>query len=314
MVEPPGRRVGRRRTRRGTGSVLRQSCEGGPGDSRPAPLPFRASRGGRAAGVAPGSPWPFRLVRRHVRREIARSLDGLHVAGLDGAWKELRRAPLLLAANHVAWWDSFLAVALGEALGGRARILVDAANMDRFRLLERVGCIPVDPAAPRAGLRAGAGALERPGCSVWIFPQGRERPAHLRPLGFRGGVRLLARTAPGAVVVPVALQYAFRESYVPAAFAVFGAPLAATEVAGPGGEARVEAGVEAGLTRIDRALAGDPQGFDALVPSRAARLGEGLGARLLRTVLWRASPGDVYLGEASPDHRTSLRRKRRGMD
>jgi 1-acyl-sn-glycerol-3-phosphate acyltransferase len=237
-------------------------------------------------GASRRSPWFLGLVRRYARRTVARELDGLMVDGLERTRLEAARRPVILAANHVAWWDPFLLVTLDEALGTEGHALMDAANLDRLRFFSRIGCVPIDAANPRPGLRDAARLLDRPGRTLWIFPQGRLRPAHLRPLDFRGGVQLLARQAPQAAVVPVGVQYAFGEGRYPAAYAAFGAPLEASAVGARDGLGRLEAAVAERLARIDRHLAGEGE-METLVAGRGGRADEGAGARLLSALFWR---------------------------
>lgn len=221
------------------------------------------------------------LARAYGRQRLARTLDGLYAQGLEAARARCAEQPLLFAANHVGWWDAFLLVALDEALRCEGRALMDAANLRRLRFFGWLGALPLSPASALGDLRAAADWLGRPGHALWVFPQGEQRPAHLRPLGFRGGVRLLAKLAPRAAVVPVAFQYAFREAPAPAAYAHLGAALPAAKVAAADGVARLERAVETGLAEIDAALAGHRAPFPALVPPRRRTVDGGLGARLL---------------------------------
>ncbi len=222
------------------------------------------------------SAWFLGLARPYVRRRLGRGLDGFYAEGVEAAREVARRQPVILAANHVGWWDSFLVVALDEALGTQGYALMDAESVRRLPFFARLGALPLDrggAASSRAGLRAAAAKLSGPGRALWIFPQGHHRPAHLRPLGFLGGVSLLARMAPEAAVIPIAIQYAWGEQPMPAAWAHLGAPLRGDDA----GE--LERAVEDGLARIDAALAGEAPPFPALVKPRAK--GQGIGARLL---------------------------------
>ncbi len=127
----------------------------------------------------------LRVARRYTRRRISRRLDGLWVSGLDEARAALAGRPLIFAANHVAWWDALLLLPLDEALGGLGWAVMDARNLRRLPFLGWVGALPLDRSSPersRGCLQACAALLDRPGRALWIFPQGRQRPAHLRPL------------------------------------------------------------------------------------------------------------------------------------
>lgn len=241
------------------------------------------------------APWFLGLARRYARRRLARGLDGLRAAGIERARRAAAAGPVILAANHVCWWDPFLVVALDEALGTEGYALMDAGGLEGLPFFARLGAVPLDrstPARLRAGLRAGAALLDRPRRAVWMFPQGRLRPAHLRPLGLHSGVSLLSRLAPGAAVVPVAFQYAFGEHPAPAALAWLGDPIPPSLAASPEGTALLEIALEAGLAGIDASLAGEAPPLPVLVSSRLRRPDEGAGARILGR--WRAGrPGGV---------------------
>jgi 1-acyl-sn-glycerol-3-phosphate acyltransferase len=225
------------------------------------------------------SPRFLALARRYARRRLARGLDGVAVAGLDAAREGARRAPLLLVANHVGWWDSFLVVALDEALATEGYALMDAANLRRLPLFARLGALPLDRSGTsrwRAGMDAAAARLDRPGRALWIFPQGEHRPSHLRPLGFRPGLRHLLRRLPHARVVPVALQYAWGELPRPRAHVDVGPAASAAGLTAAG----VEAALEAALARIDGVLSGASPPPPLLVAPRGGRAGGAAGGRL----------------------------------
>lgn len=242
----------------------------------PAPLAI-ADR--RASSVLSFARW-------YARRRIARELDGVWVAGLDTAREALAREPLVLALNHVAWWDVLVLVLLDEALSGEMRVLMDTRNLRKLPYLGSIGAIPLDRSTPEASARdldAAARWLDRPGRVVVIFPQGRQRASHLRPLAFRRGVEQLV-AASGATVVPVALQYGFREAPMPAVGLRFGPHLPASAVGRSGGAAVLEDVIDAQLSRLDPLFDGTPPeacDLAALVPSGAARTDDSVAARLL---------------------------------
>jgi 1-acyl-sn-glycerol-3-phosphate acyltransferase len=228
------------------------------------------------------SPRFLRAARWWARRELGRTLDGFRVAGLERTRRTARERPVIFAATHVAFWDTFLLVVLDDALGTESFAVMDEVNLCRIPFFTRLGAIPMRRDRPRAGLRTAAGLLDRPGRAVWMFPQGEHRPPHLRPLLFRPGIRLLARMAsPETVVVPVALQYAFGESEGPVAYASLGEPLAREDCIDDGAVARLERATTRELERIDRLLDGKPEPFEALVPSRSWDERRDLGTRAL---------------------------------
>lgn len=235
------------------------------------------------------SAWFLRLARPYARRLIGRSLDGLHASGLEAARALVAEQPVIFAANHVAWWDPMLLLPLDEALGAEGYALMDAANLARLPFFGWVGAIPLDrssPVASRSGLKGAVSLLSGPGRSVWIFPQGRQRPSWLRPLDLKPGARLLARLS-RAAVVPVSLTYAFREAPQPAAVVCFGAPLQPRR---QDLMAALEAALVDGLARNDRFIEGATEGYTTLVRSRARRSEDGVGARILARIGQEETP------------------------
>jgi 1-acyl-sn-glycerol-3-phosphate acyltransferase len=225
------------------------------------------------------------LARRYVRGRIARGLDGLRVRGLAQAREAARDRPLILVANHVGWWDSLLVVALDEALGTEGYALMDADGLRRVPYFARLGALPLDRSAPprmRAGIRAAAGVLDRPGRALWTFPQGRYRPAHVRPLGFERGLALLSRLAPSAAILPISIAYTWGERPGPAALVRFGRVLDPAAEGDADVTALTEQAVAVGLEEIDAADAETGwAGWDVVIAPRGGAPEEGVGARLL---------------------------------
>jgi 1-acyl-sn-glycerol-3-phosphate acyltransferase len=239
----------------------------------------------------------LRITRPYARRRVARGLDGLWVHGLAGARAALADRPIIFAANHVAWWDPLVLLVLDEALGGVGWAMVDARSIRTLPFLGWLGGLPLDRSNPdraRACLQACAAVLDRPGRALWIFPQGRQRPAHLRPLDLKGGLGVLHDHNP-VDLIAVSLDYVFLERDRPAALVRFSTPIPGGDVGGPGLLPAVEGALLDGLAVIDTAAMAatdgrrarthprDPlPGFNALVAPRGRATQDGLGSRILR--------------------------------
>jgi hypothetical protein len=221
---------------------------------------FRATLAERLAGV-----W--------LRWRIGRSLDGLWVHGWGHLEAAARRGPVLVACNHVGWWDGPVVLAAGMASKLRIHLVAEAATLRRMPWLGALGVLPLERGPEGvASIRRLAATLDGPGRVLWYFPQGRQRPQGIRPLGFDPRLARIARLK-GATLLPAALGYPFRDLHLPAAALALGAPVALEQT---------EAATEALLGAIDRwADGGDALGF---APAEAPRLHpphQGLGARLL---------------------------------
>ncbi len=238
----------------------------------------------------------LRLARAYARRRVSRELDGLWVGGLDQARAALAGRPLMFAANHVAWWDALLLLVLDQALGGLGWAMMDAANLRTLPFLGWVGALPLDRSSPersRHCLESSAALLDRPGRALWVFPQGRQRPAHLRPLDLKPGLQIGHARSP-VDLIAVSINYVFLERNHPAAVVRFSPPLPGAAVAGQALLPAVETALVDGLAAIDVAAMAatdgrrarshplDPlPGFAPLVlPAGSAARG-GLGGRVL---------------------------------
>jgi 1-acyl-sn-glycerol-3-phosphate acyltransferase len=136
-------------------------------------------------------------------------------------------APLVVAAQHVAWWDPIVLFHLSRTrFDGKHYTMMEEANLRRMRFFGRLGAFGVERTGGAETLATARYALARlaePGARVWIFPQGRLAPADLRPLGCEPGAAWLAARA-RVPVVAVALRYEFLDAQFPQAFVSFGAP------------------------------------------------------------------------------------------
>ena len=227
------------------------------------------------------SPRFLTLARWYARSRIRRDLDGLHVSGLEQTRALLECSPVILAANHVAWWDTLLLLPLDEALASTGHVLMDADSLRRLPFFSWLGAIPLDRSSrtgARHGLKQAVKRLSGAGDAVWIFPQGRQRPAWLRPLQLHPGVCLLGRLS-GASIVPVSIQYGFREQSTPTAVVRFGAPLAPRAPL-----PELEQALCEGLARVDDFFEEKGSRFQPLIAPRGGRSEDGIGSRLLSIV------------------------------
>lgn len=155
----------------------------------------------------------LKLARPYVARRLRRQFFDVRLAGLLRLRKLVFERPVILACNHVAWWDPLLLVHLDGVLGSDGFCLMDKQNLAKLPFFRWLGALPVDlksrHAAYRDVLFAGK-ILDSPRRILAIFPQGVQRPAHF-PLNFKSGVAALAERT-GAPVVPLAIRYDFLEA------------------------------------------------------------------------------------------------------
>lgn len=223
-----------------------------------------------------------------VRRRARTGLDGIHVTHLERARRLVAEGPVIFAANHVSWWDGFVMALLNKQLDIDYVVLMEAQQLRVFSFFQAFGAVGVDRDRPEGGQEAIAKILQgiSTGRSAWIFPQGRQRPWSMRPLGLRSGVAVLASQA-AVPVVPVSIAYPFLKSGQPTALIDFGEAI-------PGRSDTLLEQLETALSEtLDRhtqqADAGELGDYELISPRVYER--PGLGTTILRGIWNRFGKG-----------------------
>ncbi len=242
--------------------------------------------------VSPQRPWALGLARRFALRQCQKSFDGVFIRGVDATRALLATRPVIFAVNHVNYWDAFALVLADRALkNADSVVLMDDKNLERLPFFGPLGAMPLSTAGGpqlRRQLAAAATHLAGPGRVLWLFPQGRQRAWHHRPLGFLAGLRLLARhpRAASPLIVPASLAYPWREAPVPSMVLHLHAD-AAVEADADADEVvvRAEDACASGLDAIDAAADAGAAFGDVVVASRFVDAKDGVGARALRALM-----------------------------
>ncbi len=185
--------------------------------------------------------------------------------------------PLIICTNHPSWWDPAFFILLQTMLfPSRAGFgPMDAAALGKYGLLERMGVFGIELESRRGAARfleQSQRILARPDSVLWITAQGAFTDVRSRPIRLRPGIAHLVRRVPGAIVLPLALEYGFWNEGKPEALARFGAPMTASREQSVG---EWVAALEAALTETSDALTAesmrrDSKLFQRLVHGSAA--------------------------------------------
>jgi len=187
--------------------------------------------------------------------------------------------PLIIYSNHPSWWDPALYILLCNRLfPGRAGYgPMDAAALGKYGVLERMGVFAVEQDTPRGAARflnVCQRVLATPKNILWITAEGEFTDPRLRPIKLRPGLAHLARSNPGVVILPLAIEYTFWNESRPEALAHFGEPI-------PTGRTRTTAEwtayLEAALTRTMDALTAESAQRNPALFRAIVRGGAGVG-------------------------------------
>lgn len=171
--------------------------------------------------------------RWYVRRYLRKSFHTVCLAN-PGPLDLPIDAPLIVYLNHASWWDPLIAVHLSERLmpGRTLYAPFDAEALDRYPIFQKLGFFGVDQTSRRGAaqfLRTARAALDEPGGSLWMTPEGRFVDPRHAGADFEPGlahlVASLARDEREAYALPLAIEYAFWEEKLPEVLCQFGEPI-----------------------------------------------------------------------------------------
>lgn len=149
----------------------------------------------------------------------------MRVAGGDTI-RDAAGLPLLGVANHPSWWDGYCALALARWYGRSRYLMMDEAQLRRYRFFAWAGCFSVDRHDPRESARSVAYAAHLLATEraplVWLFPQAEITPPDARPIVVNPGAAHILRRATAARgtvgLLPTAWQPVFRGEQHPEVF------------------------------------------------------------------------------------------------
>ena len=134
--------------------------------------------------------------------------------------------PLVIFLNHAAWWDPLICLILRREFFPErsAYAPIEAAALERYRFLKRLGFFAVETGTTRGAsqfLKTSAAILESNESALFLTPQGKFADVRA-PLVMAPGIDHLAAHAPGAVYLPLAIEYSFWEERKPEVLLAFG--------------------------------------------------------------------------------------------
>lgn len=184
-------------------------------------------------GLPPFSRGLHRWFMVYVRRSMRRHFHALRILreGPGGrAWPDLGDDPVILYTNHPGWWDPLVFFTVADTLWPRRMNYgpIDAAALEKYRFLGRIGLVGIEPGTRRGAatfLRTARAAGRRSDVIFWVTAQGEFADPRTRPVVLRPGVAHAAAANERGLIVPVAVEYPFWSERLPEALVAFGDPL-----------------------------------------------------------------------------------------
>ncbi len=136
----------------------------------------------------------------------------------------------LFFGNHSMWWDALTPLLLNEyVLHQRPRAIMEWEQMYKYKFFSRIGCFSIDRSNPRSALNSlqyGTDWLNKPGNSLYLYPEGKIVNPVKTTLEFESGiVRMLPKLAEHVDVVPLIQHINAMYHAKPSLFMRIGKPL-----------------------------------------------------------------------------------------
>ena len=175
--------------------------------------------------LAERSPLLLRFFGKLFARDLAASFHAVRCSGDVPSGP----GPLVLFANHPSWWDGEVFAWLSTTVFAERRCFVpiEAAMLERYRFFRKLGAFAVAPgyAGASAFLAVGEAVLGLPNGLLLVNAEGRFRDARERPLQVAAGLTHLAKRAPDACFVPLAIEVVFWDERRPNLLLRYGRPI-----------------------------------------------------------------------------------------
>lgn len=176
------------------------------------------------------TPWLNRGFSRFLHRYFAKNFTAVRV--VKGSVPEIS-GPFLACSNHPAWWDPITLLLIAHRYFPDRRCYgpIDAAALDRYPLLGRLGLLPLDGQSATSIRRflKMSDAVVKQGNAMGLTVQGEFVDVRARPLKLEPGIGYLMRRHPEVPVIPVALEYPFWNEKNPEALIHFGNPISGSQ-------------------------------------------------------------------------------------
>lgn len=152
-----------------------------------------------------------------VRRKFRRSFHGVRLApGTRALLEDLgtSEGPLIIAMNHVSWWDPLTGLLLHDRFLPRHQTSapMDSTQLVKFGFFRKLGIFGISPDEPRSLERMSRWIDERfseePRTAFWLYPQGRFEDVR-EPVRPRPGMAAIAAEHPQARVASLSAEYTF---------------------------------------------------------------------------------------------------------
>jgi chlorobactene lauroyltransferase len=174
------------------------------------------------------SRWFEKIFAVYNRNLLKRRFHSLRVSGLEFLRKKDEKIPLIIYANHSAWWDGLVAFQISQAAALDSFVMMEEKQLRKlflFRLLGAFSVVREKPRQAAESINYAAKLLKNnPERTLWIFPQGEILPNDSRPVSFYKGLSRIIEKVEKCSATSLAIRYEFLGEFKPEIFVKIGMP------------------------------------------------------------------------------------------
>lgn len=167
------------------------------------------------------------ILYAYFKRVTRRAFHTIAARGLDRLRKLPADRPVIIFSNHTNWWDGVLIYLLTRQMRHKAGyLMMEEKQLKHYNFFTWLGAFSVDLSSPirsAAALRYAQRLLQVNETALVIFPQGRICRRN-EMIEVKAGTEYLAKSAPQALLVPMAMHYEFFREDRPNALIEIGEP------------------------------------------------------------------------------------------
>lgn len=176
--------------------------------------------------------WARWIFNPYCRRLLKKNFSSFY--RVNGYPSFPQGGPLLVAPNHISWWDGFfIDFACRQFINRKPFLMMLEEQLKRYRFFQKVGAYSINPRLIGSIIESARYTREILKTSdhfVILYPQGDIEPFEKRPLTLKRGLQLFIRETPAAAVLPVGFKIQYYNQKRPSVIVRFGEPLSALSV------------------------------------------------------------------------------------
>ncbi len=190
--------------------------------------------------------WAHFVFWAYLKRKFKKRFRSFRLIGEVPGYDDSR--PILLAPNHISWWDGFFVYFLNKSFFRREFYLIMLEEqLSKYSFFSKVGAFSINPQNPSDILESvyySARLLRRETTLLVVYPQGELLPDFARPIEVRGGIdKIIAKSKVEPRIVALSAKIVYLKEELPEVFFRFEEITGSTE--------KIGKSIERGLDEIE---------------------------------------------------------------